>query len=82
MRYSSALVLAVAGFAAAQSSSSAAAASSSTSSSSTSGCGSQIDQIIASCLDTTQPQVEACKANDWTCLCDASQQVDTWYALQ
>lgn len=80
MRYSSALLLAAAGLATAQSSSAAAASPSSASSSgSSSGCGTQIDAIIASCLDTTQPQVEACKPNDWSCLCDASQQVDTCY---
>lgn len=83
MRYTSAvLLLATAtGLAAAQSSSSSAAASTSTSASSSGGgsCNSQQNLIISSCLDSTQPQVKACSDNDWTCLCDASQQVDTCY---
>lgn len=84
MRYTSAFVLAAAALASAQSSSSAAAqASSSASSSSTSGgdfgCGSNIDQILSSCLDTKQPLVKDCKSSDYSCQCEASQQVDACY---
>lgn len=80
MRYTTALVLAAAAVASAQSTSSAAAASSSsTASSGTDTCGPQLDLTIKTCLTSTQPQVEACKANDWSCLCAASQAVDTCY---
>ncbi|CZT20914.1 uncharacterized protein RCC_06774 [Ramularia collo-cygni] len=44
-----------------------------------SGCGSQVDLIISTCLSTTQPQLQACTANDWDCLCAASETILTCY---
>ncbi|KAK4496302.1 hypothetical protein PRZ48_012282 [Zasmidium cellare] len=78
MHASQALLLAVAGLAAAQSSTSSAAAGTS-SAAGTSGCGTQIDSIISSCLGTTQAQLDACATNDWDCMCEQSNNVLTCY---
>ncbi|KAF2166838.1 hypothetical protein M409DRAFT_54618 [Zasmidium cellare ATCC 36951] len=78
MHVSQALLLAIAGLAAAQTSTTSAAASTS-SAAGTSGCGSQIDDIIASCLGTTQTQLDACTTNDWDCMCEQSNNVLTCY---
>ncbi|WPH00922.1 Hypothetical protein R9X50_00375600 [Acrodontium crateriforme] len=73
MRFA-AIVLAVAGLAAAQTTTTSAS-----SAISTSGCGTQIDTIIASCLGTENAQLNACAANDWDCLCEQSGNVNTCY---
>ncbi|CRG85210.1 GPI anchored serine-threonine rich protein [Talaromyces islandicus] len=35
--------------------------------------------ILDACLSSTTPQLKACAANDWTCLCDRSNTVLTCY---
>ncbi|CAK4033369.1 Hypothetical predicted protein [Lecanosticta acicola] len=78
MHASAVLLVAAAGLAAAQSSSTT-AASTTASSTSTSGCGTQIDTIIASCLGTTKAQLSACATNDWDCMCTQTTNVLTCY---
>lgn len=39
----------------------------------------QGNRIVSACLDSTKPQVEACGANDWKCLCENSRAVNTCY---
>ncbi|KAF2461455.1 hypothetical protein BDY21DRAFT_368673 [Lineolata rhizophorae] len=70
-----AAILASAGIAAAQTTASTPAQPTSGSSSGSSDCEAQ--NIVDSCLATTQIQVDGCDANDWQCLCDAYEQVVT-----
>ena len=63
MRSSTLLLAVSAGLAAAQSSTTSAAASVYTSDV----CA---QNIVDACVDGYKPQIDACKANDWICLCD------------
>jgi hypothetical protein len=55
------------------------AAQTSSSSGPVSGCGSQIDIIIQTCVATEKAQLDNCKPNDWDCLCEQSNNVLTCY---
>jgi len=66
------VLMAAVGFAAAQT-----ATNSASSSSSTSSC--QAQNILDSCLQSEKPQLQACAANDWSCLCTQSTNVLTCY---
>jgi hypothetical protein len=37
------------------------------------------NSIIKSCLGSTQPQLDACEANDWDCMCEQANNVLTCY---
>jgi hypothetical protein len=50
-----------------------------TSSGPISGCGTQIDIIIQTCLGTEKAQLANCSPNDWDCLCEQSKNVLTCY---
>jgi hypothetical protein len=50
-----------------------------TSSAPVSGCGSQVDIIIQTCLATEKAQLANCSPNDWDCLCEQSNNVLTCY---
>ncbi|KAH9817416.1 GPI anchored serine-threonine rich protein [Teratosphaeria destructans] len=78
------LLLALPFLTAAQSSSSTSTAAVSTTISSavstgTSGCGSQIDITIQTCLTQLNAQLAACATTDWDCLCTQSTNVLTCY---
>ncbi|KAN0084663.1 hypothetical protein V8E54_001130 [Elaphomyces granulatus] len=66
------VLMAAVGFAAAQT-----ATNSASSSSSTSSC--QAQPILDACLQRLTPQLTACTANDWSCLCTQSTNVLTCY---
>ncbi|EME44751.1 hypothetical protein DOTSEDRAFT_129328 [Dothistroma septosporum NZE10] len=68
MRSSALIVLAATGIALAQ-----------TDYHATSGCGSQIDDIIANCLGTQTAQLQSCAVNDWACMCEQQNNVLTCY---
>ncbi|KAK4610392.1 hypothetical protein CLAFUW4_13546 [Fulvia fulva] len=64
------IILAAAGFAAAQTQNQFEAES---------GCGTQIDDIIANCLGTQTAQLNSCEVNDWACMCEQQNNVLTCY---
>ncbi|KAL1985091.1 hypothetical protein VTN96DRAFT_8220 [Rasamsonia emersonii] len=70
------------GFVAAQDNgtpSSAASPGAATGSSSSSSSSCQAQNILDACLASTTPQLKACAANDWNCLCEQSNNVLTCY---
>ncbi|KAI9691311.1 MAG: hypothetical protein M1820_009774 [Bogoriella megaspora] len=74
MRFSTAIILAYAGYAVAQTSTSSAASGSSSSSSS---CDAQT--ILDTCVSQYKPQLDACGGNDWDCLCQSATNLKTCY---
>jgi len=66
------VLIATVGFGAAQT-----ATKSASSSSSTSTC--QAEDILQACLKSTQPMLQGCSSNDWSCLCTQSINVLTCY---